>query len=368
MFNPARLGLARTRRGLTKRRLAKLVGVTEASIRRYEDADDALNPSPQALSALAKALDFPTEFFSADDLDELPEESVSFRALSKMTAAQKNSALAAGRLALALHDWIAERFHLPAPDIPKLGPGIDPETASEVVRTEWDLGEQPISNLVHLLEAHGVRVFSLAEECREVDAFSCWRSETPFVFLNTQKTAEHSRMDAAHELGHLVLHWHHDVPRGRPAEEEARRFASAFLMPRSAVLATAPPFPTIENLIAPKCRWRVSLAAYIYRLHKLGALSDWGYRSLNIEISKRGRAEEPHGLQRRETSQVLNKVFNALRKSGTTKANVARALHIKPSDLDDVVFGLAMLPVDRAGPARTHAAPKPPKLRLAGED
>ena len=130
------------------------------------------------------------------------------------------------------------------------------------------------------------------------------------------------------------------------------------------MLATAPRFPTTQSLIAPKRRWRVSLAAYIYRLHKLGALSDWRYRSLNVEISKRGRAVEPHGLQHRETSQVLNKVFKALRKSGTTKANVARALHIKPRDLDAIVFGLAMLPVDGSGSAGMRAPSNPPTLRL----
>jgi hypothetical protein len=39
------------------------------------------------------------------------------------------------------------------------------------VRSEWRLGERPISDMIHLLKAHGVKVFSLVEECRELDAF-----------------------------------------------------------------------------------------------------------------------------------------------------------------------------------------------------
>lgn len=62
--------------------------------------------------------------------------------------------------------------------------------------------------MIHLLEAHGVRVLSLTQECREVDAFSLWLQQ-PFVFLNTQKSGEHSRFDAAHELGHLPLSGDH---------------------------------------------------------------------------------------------------------------------------------------------------------------
>lgn len=99
------------------------------------------------------------------------------------------------------------------------------------------LGEAPIANMVHLLETKGVRVFSLVEDCHELDAFSTWLDGTPFVFLNTRKSAERSRMDAAHELGHLVLH-RVGRPQGKEAEEEATRFGAAFLMPRASPTAT----------------------------------------------------------------------------------------------------------------------------------
>src|SRR5438094_162699 len=82
---------------------------------------------------------------------------------------------------------------------------------------------------------------ALAIDAKEVDAFSMWHGETPFVFLNTKKSCERSRFDAAHELGHLVLH-RHGVPQGQQAEAEANAFASAFLMPRASVLAMAPRF------------------------------------------------------------------------------------------------------------------------------
>ena len=39
--------------------------------------------------------------------------------------------------------------------------------------------------MIKLLESKGVRVFSLAENTKNVDAFSCWRNGTPYVFLNT---------------------------------------------------------------------------------------------------------------------------------------------------------------------------------------
>lgn len=366
VFTPSRLELARERRGLTKKRLAELVGVSARIVTAWEGGEK--EPSSLKIARIATALDFPESFFEAEDLDQAPDEAASFRSLAKMTAAQRHAAIAAGNLALGLHDWISARFRLPEPAVPEVGPGVDPETAAEVVRSEWNLGEKPVPNLVHILEAHGVRVFSLAQECREVGAFSLWRLNQPFVFLNTQKSAEHSRFDAAHELGHLVLHRHHGLAGGREAEQEANAFASAFLMPAAGVLPTAPRFPSLQDLVKAKRPWKVSVAAIAYRLHALGALTDWHYRTLAVEISKRGyRTKEPHGIQR-ETSQILNKVFGALRREGIGKAEIARELHIYPPDLDALVFGLAMVPIDgegRGGEQReTPTAPPTPRLRL----
>lgn len=360
MFTPSRLTLARKRRGLTKKNLAERVRVTSRSITAYEAGD--IQPSPQAIGRLAEALRFPTGFFEAPDLDEIAPAAASFRSMKKMTASQRDAALGAGELAFIFHDWISARFDLPPAAVPTLGAGIDPEMAAEIVRAEWELGESPIPNMVHLLEARGVRVFSLAEECAEVDAFSLWRSSTPFVFLNTQKSGEHSRFDAAHELGHLVMHGGVESPSGKEAEHEAHRFASAFLMPRARLVASAPRWPSLADLVSLKRPWKVSVASLNYRLHQLGVMSDWHYRNLWIEIGKRGyRTTEPEPIQG-ESSQILMKVFAALRKEGIGKADIARDLDLIPDELDDFVFGLAMLPL--LGDGESTARPDGSRLRV----
>jgi Zn-dependent peptidase ImmA (M78 family)/transcriptional regulator with XRE-family HTH domain len=346
VLTPSRFGLARRRRGYTKKHVAEQAGVSVRSISAYESGQTI--PGPDTLAQIAAVLDFPIAFFEGEDLAEITDEAASFRSLARMTASQRHAAQATGTLALTLHDWIADRFRLPDPDVPQVGHGVTPETAADVVRTEWRLGDKPIANLVHLLEAKGVRIFSLAQECHEVDAFSLWHTQ-PFMFLNTQKSAEHSRFDAAHELGHLVMHWHHESPQGKQVEREANRFASALLMPASGVLATAPRYPSLQHLIQAKRRWRVSVTAFAYRLHILGVLSDWQYHQLYIEMSKRGyRTKEPASMPR-ETSQVLNKVFTALRKEGVGKADIAKELRVHPRDLDQLVFNLAMVPIEGEG-------------------
>jgi Zn-dependent peptidase ImmA (M78 family)/DNA-binding XRE family transcriptional regulator len=335
-----------------KNKLAELVGVTGRSITAYEAGES--EPSETTVDALASTLGFPKEFFSAPDTDEPIPGAASFRALTKMTAAQRDAALAAGALAVELGAWVHARFKLPRVDVPDLR-DHDPEAAADALRARWGLGERPVGNMVHLLEAMGVRVFSLAEQCLEVDAFSMWREDCGYVFLNTQKSAEHGRFDAAHELGHLVLH-RHGGPRGREAELEANRFASAFLMPRGSVLAVAPKFVTVDTLVQLKSAWAVSVAALAHRLRSLELLTEWHYRSLCIEIAQRGyRKTEPRGVAR-ETSMVFKKVFDALRAEGITKTHIARDLHLQAADVEALVFGLVLTPIDGGGhpsPARS---------------
>jgi Zn-dependent peptidase ImmA (M78 family)/DNA-binding XRE family transcriptional regulator len=365
MFTPSRLSLARRRRGLTKVQLARASGLTVKSITSYEA--EKTDPLPDTVRRLADTLGFSVSFFEAPDIPEITPEATTFRALSKLTATKRDQALSAASFALDFHRWITERFRLPELTMPSHLGGEDPEQAAEILRMEWSLGEKPVPNMIHLLEAHGVRVFSLAEDYIEVDAFSTWDNGIPFVFLNTFKTAERSRMDAAHELGHLVLHRHGTTTRSRSIEEEAKRFASAFLMPRSGMLPTAPHFPSIEQLIHIKRKWKVSLAAMAFRLHELEAITDWHYRSLCIDISRRGyRRKEPNEIAR-ETSQIMKKVTTTLRDEQTSVVDIARALHLPVQELNSFISGFAILPVNDGGgqqPSLEERRSEPPNLTV----
>jgi transcriptional regulator with XRE-family HTH domain len=180
VFNPNRLVLARKRRGKTQLVLAKDVSLTTRMISAYEAG--AYTPSDDNLARLAAVLRFPQSFFDAEDAPQISVDGSSFRSLKSMTAAQRESALAAGTLAVEISRWMDERFDLPEPNVPSMR-GYDPETAAEALRAGWEIGEKPIDNVVRLLEFHGVRVFSLPIDSASVDAFSVWHDATPFVFL-----------------------------------------------------------------------------------------------------------------------------------------------------------------------------------------
>ncbi|MBI1758721.1 MAG: ImmA/IrrE family metallo-endopeptidase [Actinobacteria bacterium] len=358
MLTPSRLAIARKRRGLTLTKLAELTSLSTRSLSLYENGHQV--PSEETLHGLAAALDVSVTFLGGTDLEEIPEDAVSFRALSKMTARQRDRALSAGRIALLIDDWIDARFMLPRTDVPSLT-GYDPEAAAEVVRARWGLGEKPISNMLHLLEAHGARVYSLTMENRELDAFSLYWHGRPFVFLSIEKSGERGRFDAAHELGHLVLHGEYEVPHRedkvshRPsAEAEANRFAAAFLMPRASVLARGLYGATPDRILKAKRVWKVAAIALTHRLHELELLTEWGYRTSCVQLSRLGyRSGEPNGIPR-ESSQLLAKVFRSVRDDGETPAKIAADIGINVNELHAHVFGLTLTAVDGAEGVRSR--------------
>ncbi|MFF5574878.1 helix-turn-helix domain-containing protein [Streptomyces luteogriseus] len=352
MVTPSRITLARKRRGFTLAELSDRAGVSLQSLSNYETGRTA--PRPDTIGKIASALDFPAAFFDGPALDELPAEGISWRARSKTSARVLEAARAAGALGAMLYDWIDDRFRLPAVSVPSLGKP-DPETAASMVRTRWGLGEAPAPNMVHLLESHGVRVFSLDPDHAEVDAFAVWRDGVPFVFLNTLKSAERGRFDAAHELGHLVMHGSEHACAGPEAERQANEFASAFLMPRASVLGHMPSGAHVDQILRGKQIWNVSAMALTYRMHDLGLLSDWQYRSTCAELSRLGyRSGEPQSMGQRETSQVLTKVFTALRSKHVRPSAVAAELGLTIDEMNRLLFGLTFTTV--AGEGRHVAA------------
>ena len=347
MFNHKRLSLARKRRRLTGKGLAQLAGVSAITVSRLENGEN--QPDGETIAKLARALGYSVEFFEDDDPEEIDTSAVSFRSLTKMSAKERDAATAAGCLGLQLSDWAEREFRLPTANVLDLSYETDPEAAARSLRQFWSLGEKPIGNMLGLLEVNGIRVFSLAENTAAVDAFSFWRNEQPFIFLNNYKTPEHSIYDSVHELGHLAMHRHAGTQPSRPAEREANQFASAFLMPENDVRARMPRFITVDTIIEAKKRWRVSAMAMAYRLHALSLLSDWQYKSACIELGRRGfRSSEPGGIER-ETSRVWQKVLTQLWIERRTKNEIANALHIPLDELEGLVWGLTGAPIARPG-------------------
>jgi Zn-dependent peptidase ImmA (M78 family)/DNA-binding XRE family transcriptional regulator len=73
------------------------------------------------------------------------------------------------------------------------------------IRQDWQLGLGPLSNIIDLLEAHGLRVIEI-EAPDKFDGMCVFVGEKkPVIVLNKHYTVERKRFTALHEFGHSVM-------------------------------------------------------------------------------------------------------------------------------------------------------------------
>jgi Zn-dependent peptidase ImmA (M78 family)/transcriptional regulator with XRE-family HTH domain len=317
-FDAQELALARRFRGMRKNELARAVGVTPAALSQYELGQS--RPSPAVLAKLALALGVPVRFFILGHPAPATLGAAHFRSLRATTHLEREQALAFGQLAWRLITGIERYVELPACKLPHLTLPLEPDiddiaAAAQQARASMGIASGPVPHVVRLLEAHGTVVMLLPTMSRRVDAFSHWYESRPVVFLNPAKDdMPRSRFDAAHELGHLVVH-HDAEPGNRIVENQAQDFAAEFLAPRDEIAGELPRRLDWERLHQVKRRWGVSLKALVYRARKLGIIGDSTYRAGMITLARWGDPE-PGDLGPRESPILLSKAIQILAETG----------------------------------------------------
>lgn len=340
-FDGTRLTVARRLRRKTKATLAREVGVTPTAIAQFEK--NISNPTQGVLAQLCLQLGLPRDFFGAGrPLTLLPASGAHFRSLRSTSAAAREQALAYGELCLELVDLISAYVDLPPVSLPELElpedlSDDDIAEAARLTRDAWIIEPGPIPSVVQALEAHGVIALRLpAPTDAAVDAFSTYSGRRPLVFLSpTKDDKARSRFDAAHELGHLVLHPDTE-PGSKLVEKEAHRFAADFLMPRDEIIDDLPrriDWPAFHDL---KRHWGVSLRALIFRAHTLGRLSDASYRRANQQLSIWG-VPEPGPLGPAESPQVLGMAQQLITHSGYDFDDIMAAGRVAPEVTEAVM-------------------------------
>lgn len=354
IFDPQRLRIARQLKGWPRTELADLVGVTPAAISQFELG--RAKPRPATLAQMALSLSLPVSFFAGTGrpLPALDTGETFFRSLRRTTKRDRERALAHATLLAEVARLVDERVQLPNVSLPTEltlaadAPVDQAEAIADEVRRLWQLGDEPVLNVIRLLERRGVIVARFPLMSDDVDAFSWPLAERPLVILGSDKrNYERSRLDAAHEAAHLILHHADPEPGLQPMERQAHRFASALLMPADSIRDELPTGRVDwPRLLAVKERWGVSLAALLYRARDLGTMSATSYESAMKYMAARGwRIREPGRVRRPEEPKLLQKAIAVLEENGTTlEALVSRQNLLPPQQLAEL---LQIAPVKR---------------------
>ena len=205
-----------------------------------------------------------------------------------------------------VHNALSKYIDFRPYNVPDFEDTTDIPGLARKLRHFWGLGQEPIPDMVSLLERNGVIMSEFATDSKKIDAFSQYGEidGVPYrcVVLGTEKGSFVRRQfSCAHELGHIVLHEKfedlNDVSREefRKREDEANMFAAEFLLPAEAFLTDLSVHANkLNRYVELKRKWRVSIAAMVYRAHELEAITDNQYQYLMRQISQKGwRQNEP---------------------------------------------------------------------------
>lgn len=298
LFNSDRLTLAREFCGYTQKQLAESVNKTSSAISQFEKGK--AKPDHITLRQIALALGFPVSFFAQPTRSARLEPQIChFRSLRSTTETDKRRILAHGSLLCELFEYIENYIELPEEQVSALKMNVDSaeeiEACAEEVRSAWNLGLGPIPDITRLLESKGVIISFVAGHSKKMDAFSAWLGSRPYIFLSTEKdSCTRLRFNAAHELGHLIMHQDAE-PGDKTHESQAHRFGSAFLVPRKPFLAECPRWLNWDHFYELKRRWKVSVAALIRRAYDLDCITAASYERACIHLNKTGeKLKEKH--------------------------------------------------------------------------
>lgn len=354
-FVGERLTEAREGRGLTAVSLADLLGITRQAISLYESGESS--PQSDIMEQIVSKLNLPIAFFLRPT-NTINRSAIFFRSLAAATKADRgrgNSRIE--WLSTIIVPYLRQFVSFPQTNLPTLTIPDNPLRLSDDdieeiaidVRRKWGLGDGPISNMVLLIENNGFIVTRMDLDAPTLDAFSTFVSDdgTPYIVLGADKqSAVRSRFNTAHETGHSILHRNFKPDRLKNAldfkgtEQQANRFASAFLVPRSK-FADDFSMPTLDAFLTLKNKWLVSVGMLIKRAFDLGFISEEHYRRLWINYNRRGwRREEPldnklpieHPVLLRRACRLV------VESKSRTPEQILMEIPLAPKDIEELMY------------------------------
>ncbi len=181
--------------------------VSKPNISKYESGK--MMPSSKVHIALAKALGMDFDYFFRPATVEVSRP-VDYRKKSKLSKGDENAIFEevkdTAERYLEIEDTlgVSMRFDYNLNDI-EVSTRMDVKRVVARIRQDWNLGVGPLSNVIDLLENHGLRVIEI-EAPDAFDGMCVFVGEKkPVIVLNKHYTVERKRYTALHEFGHSVM-------------------------------------------------------------------------------------------------------------------------------------------------------------------
>jgi Zn-dependent peptidase ImmA (M78 family)/transcriptional regulator with XRE-family HTH domain len=299
-----RLSSARKMSGLSLQGLADKLGnvVTKQSLNKYERGN--MKPDSELVIALADKLQVSVDYFFMEPSVVVELQNIDFRKFgSKLSNTEQQSVEEKTKEAFERYFELENILNFQEPVSYFKYPEIITDAAqaaaaANALRIDWNLGYDPIPNVVEMLEDKGYRVV-------EIDApssFDGLKADTGIqkviVLRKTSPEVDivRKRFTALHELAHHALRFPETMD-PKAEEKLCHSFASALLYPAEMALKEMHKnrFHFYQNeLVLIKERWGISFPAIFSRALQLGIINAYTYKLLNMGYRSRRMHEPGH--------------------------------------------------------------------------
>jgi Zn-dependent peptidase ImmA (M78 family)/DNA-binding XRE family transcriptional regulator len=297
-----RLLVARKMAGLSLQNLADRLGnvVSKQSLNKYEQGK--MKPDSDLVISLSNILNVPVDFFFSEPSVTVKLTNVDFRKFgSRLSKAEQEAIEEKAKEAFERYFELENLLNLKETASYFIYPSIisnvdEAEEAAKALREEWNLGYDPIPDVVEMLEDKGYKVV----EIEASDSFDGLKADSGIqrviVLRKSSKDDDivRKRFTALHELAHHALGFPESIePKSK--EKLCHAFACALLYPEDMARKDLHKnrFHFYQNeLIFIKERWGISFPALFSRALQLGIINNYVYCQLNIGYRHR-KLHEP---------------------------------------------------------------------------
>lgn len=253
--------------------------VSRQALHRYEKGE--VIPDSEMTNLLSDVLHVRPDYFTRATKVEIG--TVEYRKLNRLPAKEEAKVVEQTREYLSRYLELEEILGLPnnfVNHLENLAPVTnyaDVNNAAKLLRSKWQLGTDPIFNIVELLEDKHIKVVKIDADMA-FDGLQTWvNGNIPVVAYNVRKLEKHDRIrfTLLHELTHLLLKFGNITERQK--ETLCHQFAGAMLLPEDAIKEELGDFrnrlfiPELGNI---KKQYGISLQAIVMRAKVCGIIND----------------------------------------------------------------------------------------------
>lgn len=343
-----RIKNARLLHGYTLQEVADQLQISKQMVSKYEKGT---LPGSDKLIALAKLFKTKVDYFFREPEVELEE--INFRKKSKFN----------GRRILALKEEIRTRIenYLYVENLFNLNPAFknpvgkmaidsreDVMNAVNQIRKEWNIGNDPIHNVVELLEDHEVKVIEVNEDTSQFDGLATVIDKKYYVVvINKDMPIERKRFTLLHELGHLLLKI---SDKSEQVQEKCCNwFASEMLLSTENLImefGIKRSSITLEELKNVQTKYGISIKAIVYKLADEGIIAPQKSKAFyqRVNASKRLRSDvDASRYGGKEVSiRYENLIYRSLSEETITISKASALLDTSMEELRDSLSTVTM--------------------------